>query len=99
MSDKTGLTNDEINRAIELLKKAGHPYLSGGSIAENSKSQLYRNVLKAEEEMLNEAEEEMLNEIGNIYKQWEENVESIREDLKDDKRVARRMRTIMGLED
>ncbi|MTJ56096.1 hypothetical protein FJR38_27345 [Anabaena sp. UHCC 0253] len=90
MSNKIGLTNDEINRAIELLKKAGHPGLSS-SIAGNFQTQLYSDVLKAEEKML--------EEIGNIYKKWEEYAEWRREDLKEDKEIAKRVRASMGLED
>ncbi|MEA5606090.1 hypothetical protein [Nostoc sp. UHCC 0252] len=89
MSNKPGLAEDETNRAREILKKAGHQGISTSIM--NSEIELYSKVLKAEEKML--------EEVRNIYKELEEYAEWKRQDLKEDKEIARRIRRSMGLED
>ncbi|MBD2651797.1 hypothetical protein [Nostoc foliaceum] len=94
MSNKLVLTDDEIEKAKELLKKAGHPQQF--STLTEIQSQMYTSVLKAEEKML--------EEIRQIYKQCQEREEQEyaewkREDIKDDKQVARKIRASLGLED
>ncbi|MDF2387019.1 hypothetical protein JMG10_36495 [Nostoc ellipsosporum NOK] len=88
MTTTQGLTPDEINRAIELLKKAG---INSTYSIKDYETDLYTTALKAEEKMI--------KEIKQRHQELEDHIEWKRQDLKEDKEIARRVRRVLGLED